>query len=334
MNFGSSSRRGEYFDPVENCNLRIIGQTGREGKGENQFSHPRGVCIDSETKEVFVVDCNNHRVIVYHLPSLAFVRQIGKGVIGFGSGTLNNSGGICIDTPTNQLFLADTNNHRIAVFNSKTGLHTRTIGGGPIQGSLFGQLSRPYGVCIDRGLLYVADYDNNRVQVFDKETGEALRIIGDGFGTGPGQLHSPITVTVDPTSARLFVADYKNNRVQVYNTDTGLFLQTIGDVTNTAPENMMRGPRGLCFSLEANLLFVSDRENHRIQLFNLTSLAFIRHIGNLGQGTDITQFSRPMELCVSPGDGELIVVDGYNHRVKIIAVCFFRMFFSVCFSSL
>jgi hypothetical protein len=30
--------------------IRVIG-TGREGKGENQFSQPRGICMDNNTKE-------------------------------------------------------------------------------------------------------------------------------------------------------------------------------------------------------------------------------------------------------------------------------------------
>eukprot|EP01031_Cornospumella_fuschlensis_P041593 gene41593-50758_t len=43
-------------------NVRIIGSTNKEGRGENQFAQPRGVCINHETKELFIVDCNNHRI--------------------------------------------------------------------------------------------------------------------------------------------------------------------------------------------------------------------------------------------------------------------------------
>ena len=31
--------------------IRVIGVSGREGKGENHFSQPRGVCINPATKE-------------------------------------------------------------------------------------------------------------------------------------------------------------------------------------------------------------------------------------------------------------------------------------------
>ena len=74
-----------------------------------------------------------------------------------------------------QMFVADTNNHRVVVFNHFTGVHIRNIGS---QGTLAGFLNSPYGVCVDKltGSLYVADYDNNRVQVFNKETGISLNI--------------------------------------------------------------------------------------------------------------------------------------------------------------
>eukprot|EP01032_Pedospumella_encystans_P038980 gene38980-44190_t len=175
--------------------VRIIGSTGKEGKGENQFAQPRGICIDSVTKEIFVVDCNNHRVQVYHLSSLAYIRQIGKGVQGDAPGALNYAVGVCLDD-ANQIYVADTNNHRIAVFNRITGGHVRNISS---QGTAPGFLFSPYGVCVDtyEGVLYVADYDNHRVQAFNKNSGEFIRAIGLGYGSGDGQLNQPIVICID-----------------------------------------------------------------------------------------------------------------------------------------
>ena len=84
-------------------------------------------------------------------------------------GCLNYAVGICMDD-SNQIYVADTNNHRIVVFNHVTGVHIRNISS---HGTMLGYLNSPYGVCVDNftGILYVADYDNHRVQLFDKETG-------------------------------------------------------------------------------------------------------------------------------------------------------------------
>ncbi|KAJ1430624.1 hypothetical protein B484DRAFT_49966, partial [Ochromonadaceae sp. CCMP2298] len=291
--------------------IRIIGNTGKEGKGEGQFSQPRGICIDAKTKEIFVVDCNNHRIQVYHLNSLAYIRQIGKGTQGSAAGSLNYAVGICMDD-TNLIFVADTNNHRVVAFNRITGGHVRTIGS---QGTAEGCLSSPYGVCLDMytGILYVADYDNHRVQAYDKETGGFIKVIGAGFGSGAGQMNQPIVICIDYEIGHLLVADYSNNRVLVFCRDTAQFLRTFGGEMG----DRLCGPRGLCLCKESKLLFVSDREHHRIQLFEKGTYTPLRSIGE-GMGMAPGQFHRPMEVCVSVEEGVLLVVDGYNHRVQII----------------
>jgi DNA-binding beta-propeller fold protein YncE len=294
--------------------IRIIGNSGSEGKGENQFAQPRGICMDAKTKEVFIVDCNNHRVQVYHLNSLAYIRQIGKGDKGATKGNLNYPVGICMDDH-HDIFVADTNNNRIAVFNRVTGVHVRSIGS---KGTLVGLLNSPYGVCLDlcSNLLYVADYDNHRVQAFDKETGDFVKTVGNGYGDGPGQLNQPIVICIDYDSNQILVADYSNNRITVFHRLTGSYIKSIGE---TDGPNKLHGPRGVCLSKESNLIFVSDRENHRVQMYNRETHAFIRNIGGDGGiGSNPGQFNRPMELCVNAEEGVLLVVDGYNHRVQVI----------------
>jgi DNA-binding beta-propeller fold protein YncE len=295
--------------------IKIIGASGREGKGEGQFAQPRGVCINHATKELFVVDCNNHRIQVFHLLSLSFIRQIGKGQQGSGPGFLTYPVGVCIDEEGHFLYVADTNNHRIVVFNYITGVYIRSIGS---QGAEQGSLNCPYGVFVDATdrQLYVADYENNRIQVFDCETGNYLRMYGNGSGSGPGQFNQPIDVCLDVDLGHLIVADYSNNRVQVLEKKTGDFICSLG---SNAGADSLNGPRALCLNAPSNLLFVSDRENHRIQIYNKTTFVLLRTIGQ-GLGVAPGQFNRPMELCVDNEEGVLIVVDGYNHRVQVMEI--------------
>ena len=144
--------------------VRIIGNV--EGQADNQFSQPRGIALCSRTKTLFVVDNNNHRVQVFDLRSLAYIRTIASSSQSspfFASmgRILNSPVGCCLDRE-GQLFVSDTNNHRIAVFDQNSGELLRTISQ---QGSLSGFLNCPYGVCVDNeeGVLYAADYHNHRI---------------------------------------------------------------------------------------------------------------------------------------------------------------------------
>lgn len=88
------------------------------------------------------MDCNNHRVCVFSLVTLAFLRQIGRGVQGSTTGCLNYAVGACLDHKNNHIFVADTNNHRVNVFHQETGVHVRCIGS---YGQGYRQLNSPYG---------------------------------------------------------------------------------------------------------------------------------------------------------------------------------------------
>ena len=238
--------------------IRILG-TGIEGRSENHFAQPRGICLDQITKELFVCDCNNHRILVFSSLTLAYKRQIGRGIQGSSPGCLNYAVGICLDAKRRHLIVADTNNHRICIFNQETGVHIVNIGS---HGNAEGQLSSPYGVIIDvsKDCLFVTDYDNHRVQVYDLRTRYYVRTIGLGMGSGPGQFNQPIMPCIDEETGYLYVADYSNNRVQLFNKDTGKYVRQIGG--SGLGVDALHGPRSICIDKDSELLFIADREVH------------------------------------------------------------------------
>ena len=96
------------------------------------------------------------------------------------------------------------------------------------------------------------------------------------------------------------MADFSNNRVQVLHKTTGDFICQIGGGLS----NEFRGPRALALERTSKLLFISDRENHRIKLYNKDSYLLLRTIGS--QGSDLMNFNRPMELSVCVEEGVLV----------------------------
>ena len=94
---------------------------------------------------------------------------------------LNRPRGIAVDTAANEVYVADTENGRIVVFDSNKGTFKRMWGGsGDKPGNAAGEYSpsgqlprqfrRPTCVEISRdNNVYVCDRENNRIQVFSKE---------------------------------------------------------------------------------------------------------------------------------------------------------------------
>ena len=98
---------------------------------------------------------------------------------------------MAVDT-TGNVYVADTDNHRVQKFTS-TGSYLTQWG---TYGTGNGQFNRPFYVSVDAtGDVYVADTGNHRVQKFTS-TGTYLTQWGSN-GTGNGQFKSPQGVAVD-----------------------------------------------------------------------------------------------------------------------------------------
>jgi DNA-binding beta-propeller fold protein YncE len=133
------------------------------------------------------------------------VRAFGES--GEANGKFSRPEGICVD-PADQIYVADSCNHRIQVF-SPDGKFLRTYGKA---GSGLGELSYPYDIRVDKaGRQYVCEFGNSRIQVFDAND-KPLEIIG-GAGGAPGQFSNPWSITFD-SAGNLYVADSQNHRVQ------------------------------------------------------------------------------------------------------------------------
>ena len=141
----------------------------------------------------------------------------------------------------------------------------------------------PHGFHVDSdGNVWVTDFTGNeegtkghQVIKFSPE-GEVLMRLGEAGvpGDGPGQLNAPCDVITAP-NGDIFVADGHNGqgenplpgstgRILKFNRD-GEFIKEWGQI-GTEPGDF-RTPHALAFD-SAGRLFVADRGNHRIQIFD------------------------------------------------------------------
>jgi len=122
--------------------------------------------------------------------------------------------------PKNSVYVADTNNNRVAVYDSATGSFLFSwSNAGPVSGT---SLCYPTGVFVLAGKVYVADSGSSRVLVYDA-SGNFLQAMG-GHGAGAGKFISLFAVTADGLG-RVWAADEALNKVSVFNADGSLLTE-------------------------------------------------------------------------------------------------------------
>jgi DNA-binding beta-propeller fold protein YncE len=161
--------------------------------------------------------------------------------------------------PEDSLVVSDEGNHTIS-FWSKEGEKLNSWG---VFGSAEGKLNRPSGIVFDSsGNLVVVDTMNHRVQKFTAD-GEFISSFGEP-GDGDGQFNMPWGIAIDPNDEAIVVGDWRNDRVQKFSAD-GEYLLQFG--SSGSERGFLNRPAGVAVDEQSDI-YVADRGNHRIQLFN------------------------------------------------------------------
>uniref|UniRef100_UPI004049C03A LamG-like jellyroll fold domain-containing protein n=1 Tax=Flavobacterium sp. TaxID=239 RepID=UPI004049C03A len=189
-----------------------------------QFNQPYGLALDGNGK-LYIADRNNHRIRMLWL-STGLVQTIVGGTQGYGDATgtsaqFNSPQGLIVDASGN-IFVSDTNNHRIRKITP--GYVVTTFAGGGAFGFADGTgtaaiFGGPWGITIDSaGNLYVGDTGNNRIRKITP-TADVTTLAGTGtFGYADGngasaEFKYPYGVAIN-FSGDIYVADAYNYRIR------------------------------------------------------------------------------------------------------------------------
>jgi hypothetical protein len=279
----------------QNASL-VIGQadftSASAGTTATTLTGPQGALIISST--VYVVDNANHRVLGYNpIPTLSgpaasfALGQVDLNSNAFGSGLHQMQDPEMAQAVGNQLFVTDSGNHRVLVWNSLPASNGAAAdfafpSGG--QGCAADKLSSPEMSFSDGIRMLVSDYGNNRVLIYNQipTSGSATPdiILGqpnattcDAGAATQSSLFSPRGVWTDGT--RLLVVDQDHNRILVWNSfptsnnqDADLVIGqpdfTTSSFDTTAQK--MNVPWGVISN--CNQIFVGDKNNNRVLIYN------------------------------------------------------------------
>jgi DNA-binding beta-propeller fold protein YncE len=195
---------------AETKNVELIGN----GK-QAHFGTISGLAID-DTDRLFVTDVGLHRVDVFS-PTHELLTA-------FGGDVLSNPSSVAIDNENRFVYVVDTQNDVVDVFDADTFKLLRKIGTPGKKHTLTapGTFSLPQGVAVDHdGNVYVTDTLNNRIEIFDPDGG-FISTFGKN-GDGPQDFERPKGIAVD-CDGHIWVADAAQDRVKVFSREGQLLI--------------------------------------------------------------------------------------------------------------
>ncbi|NEN85356.1 fibronectin type III domain-containing protein, partial [Paenibacillus elgii] len=240
------------------------------------------------------------------------------GGAGTGLGEFNGPARVSVDSSDN-IYVADTGNHRIQKLMAATGVWSECGGGA---GTGPGQFSSPSEVAVDSsGNVYVADAGNHRIQKLTIATGawSEWKRSGGGSGSVLGEFNNPKGVAVDG-SGNVYVADSNNERVQRLDISSNSWSEWIyiGGVVGKGLGEF-KYPNGVAVDSGGNV-YVADFGNHRIQKLEVATGAWSEWKKSSGrEGSALGEFDGPTDVAVD-SRGNVYVSDFYNHRVQKLTV--------------
>lgn len=172
---------------VDKNRLRILAGNGREGIKDGQhpyatMAQPSGLSAVGDT--LYIVDAESSALRMFQGRDLKTL--IGKGLFDFGFingkseyAQLQHPQGIVVDKDT--VYIADTYNHSIRLYNQKTQELLTFIGNGTAESALGSfeqtQLNEPNGIVKVGSKLYLADTNNHRIVIADLDTHECSELV-------------------------------------------------------------------------------------------------------------------------------------------------------------
>jgi len=312
-----------------------VAGTGAQGFGGDggaamsaSLHHPLGIAVDG-TGHVYVADSGNGRI--RRIDAAATITTVA------GSGVRNGDGAAAVaaqlsspwDVATdgaNNIYIADTSNHRIRKVDAATGQISTVAGSGTTGFSgdagaaTAAQLNQPRGVAVDgAGNIYIADTFNHRIRKVDSSTGFIHTVAGtgaQGFGGDSGaaaaaQLNNPNGVALDG-AGNIYIADSSNGRIRKVDTATGN-ISTLALGLNQ--------PWRVAVD-SADHVYVAESSGHRIRKIEagtgmVSTVAGTGTQGFSGDGGSATaaQLYYPYAIAVD-GDGHLYIGDTGNQRIR------------------
>ena len=276
--------------------------------GDLPLNAPRDVATAPDGS-IYLVDSRNSRIVHFDEQGIFINAWGGYGNVTDGNalgGLFNDPWGIAVG-PDGLVYVADTWNHRIQVFNPE-GEFLRMWSAFDISGVLDGFWG-PRGIAVDENNhVFVTDTGKQRVVIFDTD-GNYLSQFG-GIGLEDGKMDEPVGIAVSEDGL-VYIVDTWNYRIQVFApSDSGLdyFPVNSWDVEAWKSDSLDNKPF-LDLDADGNV-YVTDPDRGRVLVFDGDG-----NFKNLWGGFDNSYIMNVISGVTVGNDGAVWVTDALSNTL-------------------
>ncbi len=263
------------------------------------------------------------------------------GTSGTGNGQLNNPTDVILDKNAKNIFVVDSNNHRISVFQDDgdfdfkygtfcdiTVIQNCNDNADGANDNGDGQFENPFSVARDAlGEFFVVDSGNGRIQVFDDD-GEFQSKFGSSNSALDEYLGSAKGIAIQELTKEIIVSNIETDSISVFDSN-GNFMFEFDSFDGN---DNFKNPTNMIIDNSNQILYVSDSGNDRIIIFELVTgttcpsgtnevvdgVCFVEKFGSAGSGDG--KFDDPTGLAYDSVKDFLYVADSDNDRIQVFKI--------------
>lgn len=285
-------------------------------------SSPGKIVVASGTQRAYVIADDLSNVQVFNTGTYQHVGEIGEfGEIlsspnGNADGQFDQPGGVVISKDGSKLYVADSSNYRIQVFNTSDNSLNTIFGssGSNASNEEFDNPPKRLVISPDGSKLYITEDNKPYFHIYDTATNTHLATIGSS-GSGPLQFGTINDIAFSTDGSKIYIADLSQDRVQILNASNNSFNSqfTVLDDSNQAI---------LVASLAVganNRLFASgsDMKVHVINTTNNTEVATFSTPEYQDEYGPMGDFA--VSLRIHPQSSVLYTVSYYSSTINAIS---------------
>lgn len=165
--------------------------------------------------------------------------------------------------------------------------------------------------------IYVSVYSENLVHVLPSN--RTIPPSGDATASCSVNRTSRPVAIIGDSAGNMYVTSNLCHWVTMWtpNATTGIVVAGLNNGNFGSVANALNAPYGLALDEANSYLYVSDRNNHRIQRFTLGGSRNGTTVAGTGvNGPAADQLNVPTEIYISNIDRSLYIVDNGNHRIQ------------------